>query len=89
MKSLCQNTGSQRQRREMQEPGPSAQVRETGRDLLALKARNDAGYNMAITVFGQHFVFRAFSAPKIYGLSPRALPWAVTFRAFGAGKPEF
>jgi hypothetical protein len=37
------------------------------------------------TIFDRYFLFRAFSAPKIHGPLPRALPWAITFRAFGAG----
>src|SRR6266436_3522757 len=33
--------------------------------------------------------FRAFSARRLYAFSPRALPWAITFRALGAGDSSF
>src|SRR5438105_3647053 len=33
--------------------------------------------------------FRAFSAEVLYALSPRASPWAFTFRAFGAVGSSF
>jgi len=37
----------------------------------------------------RYFLFRAFSAPKFHRTTqPRALPWAFTFRAFGAVLPR-
>ena len=40
-------------------------------------------------LFGRHLLFRAFSASKLQGHRPRALPWADTFRTFGAGNRSF
>jgi len=40
-------------------------------------------------MYGPQCVFRAFSARAIIGLRPRALPWAFTFRAFGAENLSF
>jgi len=52
--------------------------------FLALKARNDDGLSEVDNVFNRDLLSRAFSASRIVLSFPRALPWAITFRAFGA-----
>ena len=47
------------------------------------------GRNIITNVFIDRFLFRAFSASKTHRTHPRALPWAITFRAFGAGTQSF
>jgi hypothetical protein len=42
-----------------------------------------------LNVFGRDLLFRAFSAYGVVMTLPRALPWAITFRAFGAENQEF
>jgi hypothetical protein len=58
-------------------------------NFLALKARNAAGGRFIHWRFYRYFTFRAFSAFTINNPHPGALPQAITFRAFGAKKPEF
>jgi hypothetical protein len=42
-----------------------------------------------LNVFSRDLLFRAFSAYGVVMTLPRALPWAITFRAFGAENQEF
>jgi hypothetical protein len=51
--------------------------------LEALKARNKVAAARPNPVVS----FRAFSARRLLGTPPGALPQAITFRAFGAFKP--
>jgi len=54
--------------------------------LRALKARNDGESVLDTHGFGLWSRNFALSALEdFYALSPRAMPWAITFRAFGAG----
>ena len=57
--------------------------------FLALKARNESGTSEILNVFSRDSLFRAFSASGIVMTFTQALPWAITFRAFGAENPEF
>ena len=58
--------------------------------FLALKARNKCRNQPIYYRFRLTLLFRAFSALKTQSTdNPGALPQAVTFRAFGAGKLSF